>query len=70
MLNAGPPPPTVSVHIGRESGAKLFTQTGTGPVLETSVSIDDIKSDIEFWGELDTWTDLDPNATSTFNSGP
>ncbi len=65
MRNAGPPPPTVSVHIGRESGAKLYTQTGTGPVLESSVAIDEIKSDIEYWGELDEWTNIDPDASPT-----
>jgi type IV pilus assembly protein PilY1 len=51
LLNTGPPPPTVSMHIGRQSGAKIFTQTGLGPVLEISVSTDIPKSDVLYWNE-------------------
>jgi type IV pilus assembly protein PilY1 len=51
ILNTGPPPPMVSVHIGRQSGAKLFMQTGAGPVLEAEVAIPEISSDIKYWNE-------------------
>jgi type IV pilus assembly protein PilY1 len=51
LLNTGPPPPTLSMHIGRQSGAKIFSQTGLGPVLEIEVEIDVPESDVLYWNE-------------------
>ena len=51
MLNTGPPPPTVSISIGRLTGAKLFLQTGTGPILGLDVKIPSVKSDVHYWEE-------------------
>jgi type IV pilus assembly protein PilY1 len=51
LLNTGPPPPKVSLHIGRQSGAKIFTQTGLGPVLEVTASTDIPESDVLYWNE-------------------
>lgn len=51
MLNTGPPPPTVSISIGRLTGAKLFLQTGTGPILGMEVKIPSLKSDVHYWEE-------------------
>jgi type IV pilus assembly protein PilY1 len=51
LMNTGPPPPTVSLHTGRQSGAKIFTQTGLGPVLEVNANIDVPASDVLYWNE-------------------
>jgi type IV pilus assembly protein PilY1 len=51
ILNTGPPPPTVSIHIGKQEGAKLFTQTGGGQVLEATVDIPPVESNIQYWTE-------------------
>ena len=51
LLNSGPPPPSVSIHIGRQSGAKLFLQTGAGPVLEIGTKVPVVKSDVYHWEE-------------------
>jgi type IV pilus assembly protein PilY1 len=53
LLNTGPPPPTLSFHIGRQSGGKIFSQTGLGPVLEISVSTSVPESDVLYWNELE-----------------
>jgi type IV pilus assembly protein PilY1 len=51
LLNTGPPPPTLSMHIGRQSGAKIFSQTGLGPVLEINISTSVPESDVLYWNE-------------------
>jgi type IV pilus assembly protein PilY1 len=50
-LNTGPPPPALGIHIGRQSGAKIFSQTGRGQVLEIGVSIGVPESDVLYWNE-------------------
>jgi type IV pilus assembly protein PilY1 len=51
LANTGPPPPAVSVYIGRQSGAKLFSQTGSGPVLGIDVKVTPPESDVLYWNE-------------------
>jgi type IV pilus assembly protein PilY1 len=50
-LNTGPPPPALSIHIGRQSSAKIFSQTGLGSVLEIDVSTNIPESDVLYWNE-------------------
>ena len=50
-LLTGPPPPTVTLFMGRRSGAKIFAQTGTGPVLEAEVGTLVPSSDVKYWNE-------------------
>lgn len=47
----GPPPSALSVHIGKESGASLFTQTGSGSILKVDVAVPVIESNIKYWIE-------------------
>lgn len=47
----GPPPSALGVHIGKQSGASLFTQTGNGSVLKIDVAVPVIESNIKYWIE-------------------
>jgi type IV pilus assembly protein PilY1 len=49
--DVGPPPSALSVHIGKQSGASLFTQTGSGSVLKVDVAVPVIESNIKYWIE-------------------
>jgi type IV pilus assembly protein PilY1 len=62
LLNTGPPPPQLSIHIGRRSGARLFSQTGLGPVLEFDVSTNVPESDVLYWNELSEPKEPDPDS--------
>jgi hypothetical protein len=50
-LKTGPPPPALGMHIGRQPGAKIFSQTGRGQVLEIGISIRVPESDVLYWNE-------------------
>ena len=47
----GPPPSSLSIHIGKESGASLFTQTGRGTILKVEAAVPVVESNIKYWIE-------------------